>query len=80
MRENRTLIEHSMKPIELIRYIFFVIIVPTAMLVFNGLLAWLYPKLLPNGYVASFVASGIVGLLLYISAKILQLIQTTPGS
>jgi hypothetical protein len=46
------------------------------MLVFNGLFEWLYPSMLANGFVASIIASGIVGLLLYLSAKIIQALVT----
>lgn len=59
-----------------IRLIFFCIVVPTGMLVFNGIFAWLYPSMLPNGFVASVLASIIVGLLLYLSAKIIQALVT----
>ena len=60
----------------IIRLVFFCVIVPLGMLVFNGLFTWLYPSMLANGLLASLIASGIVGLLLYISAKIIQVLAT----
>ena len=68
-----------MKSNTVVRFVFFCLVLPAGMLVFNGLFARIYPTILSDGYLATIAASLIVGLLLYVSVKVLQIIQTDPA-